>query len=102
MSAFRGKADILAWRESRYLPKIAHGREPAVGATCSDVDASDSIGDCDRASVVRALMEHGIYRRPLRSAIYRANDLPGRADGFCRAHHGRHRACRERTLASCQ
>jgi drug/metabolite transporter (DMT)-like permease len=31
MSAFRSKADILAWRESRYLPRIAHGREPAVG-----------------------------------------------------------------------
>ena len=31
MSAFRSKADIPAWRESRYLPRIAHGREPAVG-----------------------------------------------------------------------
>jgi hypothetical protein len=30
------------------LPRIAHGRDPAVGTRCSDIDASDSICDCDR------------------------------------------------------
>jgi hypothetical protein len=94
-----------------------HGRKPTIclelstdvnrpEATCNDIPpdihAPDSIGDCDRARVVRAAMEHGIYRRPLRPAIHRAIDLPGRADGFRRGHHGRYRACRGRTLASCE
>src|SRR6266436_586483 len=77
----------------RTKPTICLGWDTDVNrpeATCNDIPpdihAPDSIGDCDRARVVRAPMEHGIYRRPLRPAIHRAIDLPGRADGFRRDH----------------
>jgi hypothetical protein len=37
--------------------------------TPPDTDA-DPTGDCDRACAVRAFVEHGIYRRPLRHMPY--------------------------------
>src|SRR5262249_48687019 len=104
------------WHETNDLLRIGHCREPPRG-TCknteipsqsramiipSDTHAPDSIGDCDGARVVRAPMEYGFYRRPLRPAIHRAIDLPGFADGLRHGHHGRHRTCRGRTLASCE
>jgi hypothetical protein len=61
--------------------------------TPPDTDA-DPAGDCDRACAVRAFVEHGIYRRPLRHAVHRAVDLSGRTDGVRRGHHGDNRALR--------
>jgi ActR/RegA family two-component response regulator len=55
---------------------------------------ADPTGDCDRTCAVRAFVEHGIYRRPLRHAVYRAVDFSRCADGFRRGHHGRNRAPR--------
>src|SRR6516164_3366544 len=80
---------------SSFVPKrtSCHGRKPTIRlgsstdanrpeATCNDameisfqsramiippaIHAPDAIGDCGRARVVRAAMEHGIYRRPQR------------------------------------
>jgi drug/metabolite transporter (DMT)-like permease len=43
---------------------------------------ADPTGDCDRACAVRAFVEHGIYRCPLRHAVHRAVDFSGGTDGF--------------------
>ena len=87
-----------------------HGRtENAIGARPArlsapkprDHHAPGPAGDRCSASAVRAPLEHRLYRRTLRAALYRAADVPGRAHGLCGPHHGRNRNHRAREGPEC-